>query len=104
MNDVEMKAILATEPYQQLNGFELRLIGARGKIGCIPPPIGIPQWLHRRVNRASQFCVHEKGETRLGDKRKRRFQLLLVDHHEAVTAGVDEKAFETENACTCERK
>src|SRR5258708_44752 len=70
MDYVKAKAILTTESDHQVNGFELCLIGARGKIRCIPPPIGIAQRRNRRINRASQLCMYKKWEARLGDEGK----------------------------------
>src|SRR5260370_595962 len=43
--------------------------------------------------------MDEQRQARFRDVGKSRFQLLLVDHGEAVAAGVDEEAFEAANAC-----
>src|SRR5260370_40627975 len=104
MNNMQAEAILAAEPNHQPNGFEFCLIRPRRKIGGVASPIRISQSIHRSVDWACEFCVHEERETRLGDEGKRRLQLLLVDHGEAVAAGVDEEALEAENSGARERQ
>ena len=49
---------------------------------------------HRIIDWASQLCMHEERQTRFGDEGKRGLQLLLVDHGEAVAAGIDKEALE----------
>src|ERR1700761_8880627 len=48
--------------------------------------------------------MDEEGKARLCDEGKGCFQLLLVDHGEAVAAGVNEKTFEAEYTSVCQWK
>ncbi len=43
--------------------------------------------------------MDEQRQARFSDVGKGCFKLLLIDHGEAVAAGVDEEAFEAANAC-----
>ena len=48
--------------------------------------------------------MDEKGQAGLGDVGQGGFELLLIDHGEAVAAGVDEEAFVTEDSSLGERE
>ena len=48
--------------------------------------------------------MDEKRQAGFGDGGKCGLQLLLVNHREAVAAGIDEETFETAGSSACERQ
>ena len=104
VDDVQAEAVLTAEADHQADGFEFGLVGAGGEVGGVLAPVGGLEAFGGAVDGAGELGVDEQREAGLGDVGKRGFELLLVDHGEAVAAGVDEEALVAEDAGARERE
>ena len=69
MDDVQTKAVFATQRKHQPDGSQFRIVGPRLKIRRVTAPIGTSQRLRRPINGTGKFRVHQERQASPGDVR-----------------------------------